>query len=86
MRRLRGIEFTGREHAGKSTADPLQVKPKPAAVPKTWNGDRAVLDQIDAEPKLQDPSRAWSAARPIRAPGAGGKKTRAGRLELLRHE
>lgn len=64
-RRLRGIEFTGREHAGKSTADPLQIKPMPASVPKAWNGDRAVIDRIDAAPKL---ARIRAALGPLLVP------------------
>ncbi len=51
-RRLRGIEFSGREHAGKSTVDPMQVKKAPAAVPKPWSGDAAVIARIDAGPQL----------------------------------
>ena len=64
-RRLRGIEFTGREHAGKSTADPLQVKKAPADVPKAWNGDAALLSRIDAEPKL---ARIRAALGPLLVP------------------
>jgi hypothetical protein len=52
-RRLTGIEFTGREHAAKSKdVDPLQVKKAPAPVPRPFGGDRAVIECIDAKPKL----------------------------------
>ena len=53
-RRLTGIEFTGREHATKSKdVDPLQVKKAPAPVPRPFGGDRAVIECIDAKPKLR---------------------------------
>lgn len=51
-RRMTGIEFTGREHPGKSDADPLQVKKEAAPVAKPWSGDMAVIERIDAVPVL----------------------------------
>lgn len=52
-RRLTGIDFTGREHAGKSKADPLQIKKAPALVPKPFMGDKPVIERMDAKPKLE---------------------------------
>lgn len=64
-RRLTGIDFTGREPPAKSDIDPLQIKPLPVAVPKPWKGDQAVIDRIDAEPKL---ARIRSALGPLLIP------------------
>ncbi|OVE92247.1 hypothetical protein B7W89_07680 [Agrobacterium tumefaciens] len=52
-RRLTGIDFTGREHAGKSKADPMQIKKAPASVPKPFMGDKPVIERMDAKPKLE---------------------------------